>query len=711
MELENHGNVGFNNAGCKQRESHWEARISNDALMVATSLSYSQRILPMTLAVFEDSGWYEVDYTMAGFAHEQSYLNLDTTQSGYKQFVKGIDTGYQKGCGFARDNKCITSSGAATDEIFCTDIAKEKDGTAFLNKQKHTDYNVELQQGPGFGCHANRMAYGTCSASEGSSFKGPSQYKYFSGFSVSYGPSVQNDFCPKMNNYAGISISCIDPLQFITDTETSVIPTKLNNFGGESFSSKSRCFASSLKQAGSSGDTATFDRTQGCYEIDCTSNEHLVIKLKLNTDDGTTRSIKCYEWDEGTSKSIEGFTGTIKCVSPTKLCRKSYPASVENCVNIDNSLAVTSTCKCGSDTCVENQYCYDNTCNSSPSSSTTTCSTGANGQSCGSNGTPTGSYTTDISSSCWCNCKNSYSGNNCDTAPTKTCADITGTTGGVFNCANHAKSINASPASVTCDAQDTGCTATECCTVTRQGNGGADKTCADITGTTGGAFNCANHAKSINASPASVKCASQSNGCTDTECCTVTAESSSSACTKGKNGAPCQNSGSATGTTGNCGCTCVNNFSGANCETAGSTDETTTDGTKTDGTTTDGTTADGTTADKIDGTTCSNYNSCVPDKNPLKKNPETITCAPCTVTDCCDLPKTEYKVQHIITLQGIAATIFNNNPSIITSFRQAVALTLDVPEIDITNILATEANRRQLLKHLPRRSLVKKSCR
>ena len=191
----------------------------------------------------------------------------------------------------------------------------------------------------------------------------------------------------------------------------------------------------------------------------------------------------------------------------------------------------------------------------------------------------------------------------------------------------------------------------------------------------------------------------------------MTAESSSSACTKGKNGAPCQNSGSATGTTGNCGCTCVNNFSGANCETAGSTDETTTDGTKTDGTTTDGTTADGTTADKIDGTTCSNYNSCVPDKNPLKKNPETITCAPCTVTDCCDLPKTEYKVQHIITLQGIAATIFNNNPSIITSFRQAVALTLDVPEIDITNILATEANRRQLLKHLPRRSLVKKSCR
>jgi len=45
----------------------------------------------------------------------------------------------------------------------------------------------------------------------------------------------------------------------------------------------------------------------------------------------------------------------------------------------------------------------------------------------------------------------------------KTCAN-SGTQGGAFDCAGSTNSIHASPASVTCDSQTDGCTASECCT-------------------------------------------------------------------------------------------------------------------------------------------------------------------------------------------------------------------------------------------------------
>ena len=53
----------------------------------------------------------------------------------------------------------------------------------------------------------------------------------------------------------------------------------------------------------------------------------------------------------------------------------------------------------------------------------------------------------------------------CCTVVPKTCADTTGAQGGVFDCAGHANAIDAAPAGITCAAQDSGCTATECCTV------------------------------------------------------------------------------------------------------------------------------------------------------------------------------------------------------------------------------------------------------
>ena len=109
--------------------------------------------------------------------------------------------------------------------------------------------------------------------------------------------------------------------------------------------------------------------------------------------------------------------------------------------------------------------------------------------------------------------------------------------------------------------------------------------------------------------------------------------------------------------------------------------------------------------------TCADFDLC----EPLKKDAEAITCATvtCTADDCCGVAKkTEYKVKHTIAVQGIAASEFNKDQSIVASFRTAVAKTLDVPESDVTNIQAKDAvSRRQLLKHLPSRFLGEKSCR
>jgi len=95
-----------------------------------------------------------------------------------------------------------------------------------------------------------------------------------------------------------------------------------------------------------------------------------------------------------------------------------------------------------------------------------------------------------------------------------TCANA-GTQGGAFDCADETNDIHASPGSVTCSSQTDGCTASECCTVVP-----VSKTCANA-GTQGGAFDCADETNDIHASPGSVTCSSQTAGCTATECCTV----------------------------------------------------------------------------------------------------------------------------------------------------------------------------------------------
>ena len=49
---------------CTMIGSHWEARLFMTATMAAFTTP-NPKLLPMTLALFEDSGWYKANYSMA----------------------------------------------------------------------------------------------------------------------------------------------------------------------------------------------------------------------------------------------------------------------------------------------------------------------------------------------------------------------------------------------------------------------------------------------------------------------------------------------------------------------------------------------------------------------------------------------------------------------------------------------------------------------
>ena len=107
--------------------------------------------------------------------------------------------------------------------------------------------------------------------------------------------------------------------------------------------------------------------------------------------------------------------------------------------------------------------------------------------------------------------------------PPGTCGSVT------FDCSTHAKNVDGT---VECGTNPM-CSQEVCCTITPP-----PKTCADINaaGSTGGqAFDCSGDAKDINASPAGITCAAQNTGCTASECCTVTSSTTSDCVTSDTN--------------------------------------------------------------------------------------------------------------------------------------------------------------------------------
>lgn len=55
-----------NDGASETASAHWEKQIFGNELMIGMNTGYNV-LSPITLGLFEDSGWYIVDYNKAGF--------------------------------------------------------------------------------------------------------------------------------------------------------------------------------------------------------------------------------------------------------------------------------------------------------------------------------------------------------------------------------------------------------------------------------------------------------------------------------------------------------------------------------------------------------------------------------------------------------------------------------------------------------------------
>lgn len=197
----------------KSTSLHWEKRIMNNDFMVGDSNIYYISYSDISFSIFEDSGWYQVDY---------SYSN-------------NILWGYHKGCEFLID-PCVEKSNYMFNE-FCNTSS-----SISLCDHSHTfkgNCNLDTQKNPI-----------------------PSQFQYFSNVFIGGNDSFA-DFCPYVTpEPAG---SCRD---------IGVISTDINNKDyGESVCDNCKCLEGTYVSQFS---TMSVHWHSGCHEITCEGNVAVV---------------------------------------------------------------------------------------------------------------------------------------------------------------------------------------------------------------------------------------------------------------------------------------------------------------------------------------------------------------------------------------------------------------------------------------------------
>ena len=211
VELENQGGSGSSG-------SHWEARIMLGDYMISTD--YPENIVSdITLAVFEDSGWYNVNYYTGGL----------------------FKTGKGEGCNFL--------------QLTCIDTETKK--SRFPIDFCHSTYDEV--------CTPGMLSRGQCFYRSTISGSFLDQYKYFGNNSG--GGFEPTDFCPVAigNNY----YSC--------DSNGE------RHYSDESFGDKNFCFQTNLLTSGTIGylqarcyKVISCDKNTFTYKVEITNSDYII---------------------------------------------------------------------------------------------------------------------------------------------------------------------------------------------------------------------------------------------------------------------------------------------------------------------------------------------------------------------------------------------------------------------------------------------------
>jgi hypothetical protein len=278
--------------------SHWEKRVFGNELMTgeATDDSSTEVISDITLAVFEDSGWYKPNY--GGVVQEDG-----TVYGGAEKFAWGKD----QGCEFL-NGKCANWP----SNYFCS-----------------LPPSSVASQGSFAGCSADYSSKSTCSTVDYASTSLPSLYQYFESEPTWAGSSAFMDYCPIWTPSA--DGNCMD----IATTQATVYQTEL----AEEVGRYSRCVMGDAVRIGQvKPDSITQPTFAACHRIEC---ERTILGQRTNAPGsaewtvtirfkGDASSVICAQSEEGQSKAptdlralAPSMSGTIVCPDAKAICESA----------------------------------------------------------------------------------------------------------------------------------------------------------------------------------------------------------------------------------------------------------------------------------------------------------------------------------------------------------------------------------------------------
>ena len=211
MELENQ-----RAPSCEIIDSHWKARLVSGEYMTANIDPNHNFVSPMSFALLEDTGWYQMDYSMT--------TNL----------VPGAMLGYLDGCAFVQQ-KCVSDETGAVQR-------------PLMSKDAFCAGSLIPGQ---YRCSADAKGFARCPGDHGGPDASPlSQYQYRGGV---IGNEGRFDMCPALKAVKGYSC----------DDESRM---KIGQATGPS----ARCFAERISMSAFRSPTKPFK--PACRTVKCVSS-------------------------------------------------------------------------------------------------------------------------------------------------------------------------------------------------------------------------------------------------------------------------------------------------------------------------------------------------------------------------------------------------------------------------------------------------------